>query len=802
MDKLKEILKMTFLAVKTALGFVARPFALPAWLPELKNREVLRADAIAGLTVALILIPQSMAYAQLAGLPPHYGLYASLLPPMVAAFFGSSRQLATGPVAMVSLMTAAALEPLATAGSEAFVGYALLLSLMVGLFQLMLGMFRLGVLLNFLSHPVVSGFVNAAAIIIATSQLGKIFGVSADAGDHHYEFVVNTLRAAAEQTHWPTFGMAVIAFAVMYGARRFYPRLPYVLIAVVVTTLLAWLMGFAQHRTVKLDQVADQKIRISLMYDALQAKHIANQEEKYISAQRTYQEMSQGVADESVELLTQRQLLEQSRFILGQLKDDARRHHEELYATSMYPVGEGEQMKLYTRDQIRTIEGEESKIFGQDWHIVGYQNGEVDLQAGGKVIGKVPRGLPGFRMPSFDWAAIRHLFSAMIAISLIGFMEAISIARAMAARTRQHLDADRELIGQGLSNISGSMFQAYPSSGSFSRSAVNFNAGAVTGFSSVVTVVAVAFTLLALTPLLFYLPQATLAAVIMMAVLGLINVKPLIHAWQISRHDGIVALVTFVFTLVLAPELEIGILFGMLLSLVLLLLRIMTPRIAFPPHLANLMPAEAVAAGAVDDGRIVRMRFDGRLVFVNVSYFEEQLQKVLAERKNLEVLIVDNVSINDLDASGEEMLRENFKRLKEAGVHMLFTRTKSPIMEIFKRSHLFRDIDEANFHLDPVTAYAHAWQLVVAAETEREEKAKTERERIEREQAEKEQAEKEQAEKEQAEKERVEKEQAEKEQAEREQAEREQAEREQAEREQADKEQAEESAVDDPETKK
>ena len=165
MDKLKEILKMTILAVKTALGFVARPFALPAWLPELKNREVLRADAMAGLTVALILIPQSMAYAQLAGLPPHYGLYASLLPPMVAAFFGSSRQLATGPVAMVSLMTAAALEPLATAGSEAFVGYALLLSLMVGLFQLMLGMFRLGVLLNFLSHPVVSGFVNAAAII-------------------------------------------------------------------------------------------------------------------------------------------------------------------------------------------------------------------------------------------------------------------------------------------------------------------------------------------------------------------------------------------------------------------------------------------------------------------------------------------------------------------------------------------------------------------------------------------------------------------------------------------------------------
>lgn len=728
MEKLKDIWSATILALRPTLGYIAAPLAWPAWLAELKDREVLRADALAGLTVALILIPQSMAYAQLAGLPPHYGLYAALLPPMVAALFGSSRQLATGPVAMVSLMTAAALEPLATAGSDAFIGYALLLSLMVGLFQLLLGVFRLGVLLNFLSHPVVSGFVNAAAIIIATSQLGKIFGVTADAGEHHYEFVLNTLQAAANQTHWPTLGMAVLAFAIMYGVRHYYPRLPYVLIAVVVTTILAWLMGFADHRTVKLEQIADQKIRIALIYDSLQAKHIANQEEKYISAQRTYQELSEGVTEENVELLTQRQLLEQSRFILGQLKEEARSHHQELFATSMYPVGEGEQMKLYTREQIRTIAGEESKLYGQDWHIVNYRNNQVELQAGGKVIGRVPGGLPGFRMPSFDWAAIRHLFGAMIAISLIGFMEAISIARAMAARTRQSLNADRELIGQGLSNITGSMFQAYPCSGSFSRSAVNFNAGAVTGFSSVVAAIAVALTLLLLTPLLYYLPQATLAAVIMMAVIGLINIKPLIHAWQTSRDDGIVALVTFVFTLVLAPDLEMGILFGMLLSLVLLLFRIMKPRIVIPPHPAGLLPAEAVAAGALEDGRIVRMRFEGRLVFVNVSYFEEQLQKLLAAEKNLQVLIVDNVSINDLDATGEEMLRENFKRLRDAGINVLFTRTKLPIMEIFKRSHLFRDIDEGNFHLDPVSAYAHAWQLVVAAEKERAEKERAESE--------------------------------------------------------------------------
>ena len=226
------------------LGHIVNPFVLPQWLPELKNKEVLRADVIAGLTVALILIPQSMAYAQLAGLPAHYGLYASLLPPMIAAFFGSSRHLATGPVAMVSLMTAAALEPLATAGGAAFIGYATLLALMVGVFQLLMGMLRLGVLLNFLSHPVVLGFVNAAAIIIATSQLGKIFGVSAESGDHHYEFVIHTIRLAVDHTHWPTVGMAVLAFTIMVGVRHFYPKLPFVLIAVVVTTLLAWLMGF------------------------------------------------------------------------------------------------------------------------------------------------------------------------------------------------------------------------------------------------------------------------------------------------------------------------------------------------------------------------------------------------------------------------------------------------------------------------------------------------------------------------------------------------------------------------------
>ncbi len=236
--------------MKDTPGQILNPLTLPEWLPELRNKAVLRSDFIAGLTVALVLIPQSMAYAQLAGLPPYYGLYASLLPTMIAAFFGSSRQLATGPVAMVSLMTAAALEPLATAGGEAYIGYALLLSLMVGLFQLTMGMFRLGVLLNFLSHPVIAGFVNAAAIIIATSQLGKIFGISAEKCEYHYEFIVNTFNAVMDHTHWPTFGMAALAFGIMLAVRRYNPKPPAVLFAVIITTLLSWATGFEKHSSI------------------------------------------------------------------------------------------------------------------------------------------------------------------------------------------------------------------------------------------------------------------------------------------------------------------------------------------------------------------------------------------------------------------------------------------------------------------------------------------------------------------------------------------------------------------------
>ncbi len=208
-----------------------------------------RADLISGLTVALVLIPQSMAYAQLAGLPAYYGLYAAFLPPMIAALFGSSRQLATGPVAVVSLMTSASLEPLATAGSGGYIAYAILLALMVGIFQFALGVLRLGLVVNFLSHPVVNGFTNAAALIIASSQLDKMFGVYVDKAEHHYETIVRVAEAAFHYTHWPTLGMGLLAFVIMYVLKRLYPRIPNVLVAVAVTTTLSWGFHFQHDRS-------------------------------------------------------------------------------------------------------------------------------------------------------------------------------------------------------------------------------------------------------------------------------------------------------------------------------------------------------------------------------------------------------------------------------------------------------------------------------------------------------------------------------------------------------------------------
>ncbi|HIL41780.1 MAG TPA: sulfate permease [Gammaproteobacteria bacterium] len=548
-----------------------------SWINELKNPDILRADVIAGLTVALVLVPQSMAYAQLAGLPPQYGLYASFLPVMIAALMGSSRQLGTGPVAIVSLLTAAALQPYAI-NPDTYVAYAALLAFMVGIFQFMLGSFKLGFIINFLSHPVVVGFTNAAAIIIGASQLDKIFGVVKPEAAQTYEQVWGVLVNAYGDTHLMTLSMAILAFIIIIAVKKYTPKLPAVLLSVTITTVISWLTGF----------------------------------------------------------------------------------HENF---------------------------------------------------GGAIVGSIPEGLPSIVMPHFDLSIMSSMVVTAVTIGLIGFMEAISIAKAMAAQTKQRLDADQELMGQGIANVVSCFCQGYAVSGSFSRSAVNISAGAKTGFSSVVTAIIVGITLLWLTPLLFHLPQATLAAVIIMAVVNLIKFHPIKHAWKVEKHDAIVSVVAFVLTLLFAPHLENGIVIGVILSLGLFLYRTMEPRFTeLSAHDGSTMFVNALDNDLNRCEVVSIVKYSGSLYFANAGYFEDRILRLIADKQeHLKYIIVDMAGINQIDASGEEALTGLLDRCSANGVEILFARMEG-IESTLIRSGFVDRFGKNRFYERRTDALRYAWK--------------------------------------------------------------------------------------------
>ena len=678
-----------------------------AWIGELRDGKVLRADLIAGLTVALVLIPQSMAYAQLAGLPAYYGLYAAFLPPMVAALFGSSRQLATGPVAVVSLLTAAALEPIAASGSAGYVAYAITLSLLVGLFQLTLGLLRLGVVVNFLSHPVIIGFTNAAAIIIATSQLDKIFGVRAEKAAHHYQTVWNTIVAIGSQIHWPTFFIAVGAFTIMIVLKRVNPRLPNVLAAVAASTLLSWAIHFERLETVALAQIESEAVQFVVRDEVALKREIPVLDQAVAEAEKKYHDgLKRFGTDDS------RTVLAQHAWDTLRLKRErriktVRADIEEIKKNRFeYVAGDnGQPGRYYLRGHLPDGAASDGRL----WRIRSVEDDRLVMNGGGNVVGGIPKGLPSIELPKFDLGAILQLLSAAVTISLIGFMEAISIAKAMATKTRQKLDANQELIGQGIGNIVGSLSQSYPTSGSFSRSAVNIGAGAVTGFSSVVTGIIVVVTLLWLTPLLYHLPQATLAAVIMMAVVGLINVQAVRHAWQANKQDGVVAVVSFVLTLAFAPHLDKGILIGAGLALILYLYRTMQPRVAVLARHADGTLRDADLFGLRTCESISVVRFDGSLYFANTSYFEDKVMERVALRPNLKYVIVVGDGINQVDATGEEMLAHLTERLDKAGIQVLFTGLKTQVLDVLTRTGLYARIGAGRFFRTEDQALDYSW---------------------------------------------------------------------------------------------
>ena len=533
------------------------------WIFEIKNPRVLSADLLAGVTVALVLIPQAMAYAQLAGLPPQMGLYAAFLVPIVAAFFGSSRQLQNGPVAIISLMSAAALIPLGLS-PEQFIAYAAIVAILAGIFQLLLGLLRLGVMVDFLSHPVIIGFINAAAIVISSLQLGKLFGIDNLTGSHLYETIWNLILAIPSQSHLPTFIMGVFSIILLVLFKKYTPKLPGILLTVVIATVASWLLE--------------------------------------------YDEM------------------------------------------------------------------------------------------GGKIVGEVPPGLPSFVMPIVDPAHIPHLLLPAFMIAILSFVEAFSIAKAVASKTRQRLSANQEMVGKGLANIVAGFTQGFAVSGSFSRTAVAFDAGAKTGFTAIVSGIIVGMTLLFLTPILFYIPVSTLAAIIIVAVVGMIHFQPFKHAWKVNPHDAIVALVVFIGTLAFAPHLEWGIFIGVALSIGFYIFRTMRPHFAEVSMDKDGTYRDAHIFGMETSQTLAMYRYDGDLYFANAGYLEKQILNAVADKPDLEVLILDIEAVSEIDATGEEMLTQMTQHLAEAGIDLLITRPKFQVLDTLQRSGLYDVIGARHFY--------------------------------------------------------------------------------------------------------
>lgn len=645
----------------------------------------LKADLMAGLTVALVLIPQSMAYAQLAGMPAHYGLYASFLPIAIAALWGSSNHLSTAPVAVIALLTASALEPLAAAGSTEYILYAISLAFMVGVVQFLLGVLRLGVIVNFLSHPVVVGFTNGAAIIIGLSQLNKLLGVSMPKSDVFMKDILGVL-SQLQETHMPTLLMGLAAIAIMWGMKKHLPRWPGVLVAVVVTTLVSWGIGYEKKLSVPVESVTQIEAQ-QLLQDYITKADEAKASEQLLKAKRLELKAATGLnPQDAMHMKYEIGVLEfqakgQEKIARGVLDQLKKLRFEQvdktLYISGLAPAG--------------------SHGDGAHWRIKKIEDGKIKLFAGGEVVGAVPAGPPAFAMPNLDFGRLAELLSAAIVISLVAFMEGISVAKAIAAKTKQRIDPNQELIGQGLANLASSFSQAFPVAGGFSRSAVNFNAGAATGMSSLLTALFILIAMLYLTPLLYHLPQAVLAAIIMMAVVSLFNFGAIKDAWKAHRHDGVAAMVTFIATLVVAPNLDHGILIGAGLAITLYLLRSMKPRVAQLSRHADGTLRDAKVHNLAVSESIVVVRYDGNLYFANVSYFEDAILGAAADNPKAKYILVVGDGINELDASGEEVIHHLVHRLHDNGVTLVFSGLKKQVLEVMQRTDLYNYIGEQNF---------------------------------------------------------------------------------------------------------
>lgn len=536
------------------------------------NKSVLSADLMAAVIVTIMLIPQSLAYALLAGLPPVVGLYASIMPLVLYAIFGTSRTLAVGPVAVVSLMTASAAGAVAAQGTEQYLEAAITLAMLSGVMLAILGILRAGFLANLLSHPVISGFITASGLLIATSQLKHVLGVSAG-GDNWPEMLGSLASSIGDTNLWTlAIGIPVTLFLfwVRKGAKPLLQKLG--------------MPPKAADMTAKAGPVVAVVLTIILVL-------------------------------------------------------------------------------------------------------------ALDLQSEGvKLVGAVPQGLPPFAMPSTDISLIQQLWVPALLISIIGFVESVSVAQTLAAKRRQRIAPDQELIGLGASNIASAFSGGYPVTGGFARSVVNFDAGAETPAAGAFTAVGIALASLFLTPLLFNLPIATLAATIIVAVLSLVDLKTPGQLWRYSKADFAAHVATIGITLLAGVEL--GVIAGVGVGLLLYLWRASRPhaaivgRVPGTEHFRNVDRHKVLTVP-----HLLSIRIDESLTYLNARWLEEYVLERVAERPELRNVILMFSAVNEVDASGLESLEAINHRLGDGGIGLHLSEVKGPVMDRLKRTHF---LDELN----------------------------------------------------------------------------------------------------------
>ena len=527
------------------------------------NRESMLSDLIAGLVVTVMLIPQSLAYALLAGVPAEVGMYASILPLVAYAIFGTSRTLSVGPVAIASLMTAVALGKVAETGSSDYVSAAVLLAFLSGGFLIALGVLRLGFLANFLSHTVVSGFITASGILIALSQMKHIVGVKAQ-GDTFFELLISLLQHLPDVNYYAlTVGVGVVCF--LFWARRGAAGL-----------MAQWGMD-----------------------------------------------------------LDTAQLVAKAAPVVG---------------------------------IIVTIAG--AVIF--------------DLDAKGvALVGEVPAGLPGLHLPVFSLAMVELLIVPAMAISIIGYVESISVGKTLGAKRGQRVDGNQELVGLGAANLASSFSGGFPVTGGFSRSVVNFDAGASTQIAGILAAIGIALASLFLTPVLFYLPQATLAATIIVAVTGLIDVSIITKTWKLSKSDFSAVALTILGTLVFGVE--AGVAAGVLVSLCLYLYRTSKPHIAEvgliegTEHFRNILRHKVSTRP-----EILSLRVDENLFFANAGYLEEYIHSALENNPEVRHLVLMCSACNTIDYSALEVLEAINGHLRNLNITFHLSEVKGPVMDYIK----------------------------------------------------------------------------------------------------------------------